>query len=123
MTRKLPLHWLLILGWEQKANLTSTQIGYNQKVRTTPTRKVTSGKTKENYGYRLLTTTHGNPVCMGGSYMSHLEIIDKLCEMLDLSQNIIRMQESLLEQHGIETDTGGLEERRNALLQQIEDTI
>lgn len=55
--------------------------------------------------------------------MSHLEIIDKLCEMLDLSQNIIRMQESLLEQHGIETDTGGLEERRNALLQQIEDTI
>ena len=60
---------------------------------------------------------------MGWDHMSHLEIIDKLCEMLDLSQNIIRMQESLLEQHGIETDTGGLEERRNALLQQIEDTI
>lgn len=55
--------------------------------------------------------------------MSHLEIIDKLCVMLDLAQNIIRMQEDLLGQHGIETETGGLEERRNALMQQIEETV
>ena len=55
--------------------------------------------------------------------MSHLEIIDKLCGMLDLAQNIIRLQESLLGQHGIETETGGLEERRGALLKRIEETV
>ena len=41
--------------------------------------------------------------------MSHLEIIERLCRMLDDAQNIIREQAALLEMHGISTQDGNLE--------------
>ena len=52
--------------------------------------------------------------------MSHLEIIERLCRMLDDAQRIIRAQAELLEMHGIKTDTGTLEAERQALLERIE---
>lgn len=60
---------------------------------------------------------------MVGYPMSNLEIICKLCEMLDQAQSIISLQADLLCQHCIETDTGGMEERRDELLRQIEETV
>ena len=52
--------------------------------------------------------------------MSNLEIIQTLCEMLDDACGIIRDQSEIMSQHGILTDDGGLEERRDALLRQVE---
>ena len=55
--------------------------------------------------------------------MSNLEIIAKLCEMLDDAQQIIKGQAELLAMHGIETSTGALEADRARLLNAIEQTI
>lgn len=52
--------------------------------------------------------------------MGNMELIERLCEMLDTAQDIIRQQAELLNMHGIQTDTGGLEGRRQALLEEIE---
>ena len=48
--------------------------------------------------------------------MSNLELIQRLCCMLDAAQGIIREQAEILAMHGIETDTGELEQRRSTLL-------
>lgn len=55
--------------------------------------------------------------------MSNLEIIDRLCRMLDEAQKIIRQQAELLAMHGIETADGCLEEERARLLRDIENSI
>ena len=55
--------------------------------------------------------------------MSNLEIIDRLCRMLDDAQQIIREQTQLLAMHGIETSSGELEEKRTQLLKDIEGSI
>ncbi|MBR3740967.1 MAG: hypothetical protein IKN04_11035 [Clostridia bacterium] len=55
--------------------------------------------------------------------MSHLEIIERLCRMLDDAQNIIREQAALLEMHGISTQDGNLENQRRQLLERIEKSI
>lgn len=55
--------------------------------------------------------------------MSNLEIIEKLCGMLDSAQAIIREQAALLDMHGIQTDTGEIERRRTELLAEIERSI
>lgn len=52
--------------------------------------------------------------------MSNIQIIERLCQMLDEAQRIIRFQAELLAMHGIETDNGTLEAERQALLEQIE---
>ena len=52
--------------------------------------------------------------------MSNLQIIERLCGMLNAAQEIIRQQAELLELHGIETDIGELEDKRAALLKDIE---
>lgn len=52
--------------------------------------------------------------------MSHLQIIERLCRMLDGAQEIIRKQAELLAMHGIETDSGELERQRRELLADIE---
>ena len=51
--------------------------------------------------------------------MSNLEIIEKLCGMLDSAQEIIRGQAALLAMHGIQSDTGDIERRRTELLEEI----
>ena len=48
--------------------------------------------------------------------MSHLQIIERLCRMLDGAQEVIRKQAELLAMHGIETDSGELERQRQQLL-------
>lgn len=55
--------------------------------------------------------------------MSNLQIIERLCLLLDMAQDIIRQQAGLLAQHGIESDSGGLEAGRAALLCDIETSI
>lgn len=55
--------------------------------------------------------------------MSNLEIIQRLCEMLDTAQRIIREQAELMAQHGIKTEDGGLEAERKKLLEDIENSI
>lgn len=55
--------------------------------------------------------------------MSNLQIIERLCGLLDGAQAIIRQQAELLELHGAETDTGELERRRAQLLADIEQAI
>ncbi len=55
--------------------------------------------------------------------VSNLEIIHRLCRMLDEAQQIIRQQAEILAMHGIETDTGQLEANRAQLLQDIEKSI
>lgn len=55
-----------------------------------------------------------------GKSVSHLQIIERLCRMLDEAQAIIRRQEALLALHGIQTDNGNLEETRRKLLRDIE---
>lgn len=55
--------------------------------------------------------------------MSNLQIIEKLCRMLDEAQEIIRKQEEMLEIHGIVSDTGALEKERESLLEEIEKSI
>jgi hypothetical protein len=52
--------------------------------------------------------------------VSHLQIIERLCRMLDGAQEIIRKQAELLAMHGIETDSGKLERQRRELLADIE---
>lgn len=54
--------------------------------------------------------------------MSNLQLIERLCRMLDDAQQIIREQAALLEMHGITTDDGGLEKKRSDLLAEIEET-
>ena len=54
--------------------------------------------------------------------MSHLEIIERLCRMLDDAQQIIRQQTEQLEMHGILTDEGELERKRRELLEKIENS-
>ena len=51
--------------------------------------------------------------------MSNLQIIEKLCGMLDSAQEIIREQAALLDMHGIQTDAGEIERRRTKLLEEI----
>ena len=41
--------------------------------------------------------------------MSHLRVIERLEEMLHMALEIINEQAALLEQHGIETESGKLE--------------
>ena len=55
--------------------------------------------------------------------MSNLELIFRLCELLDRAQQIIRRQASLLAEHGIETSDGEIERQRGALLREIERNI
>lgn len=53
--------------------------------------------------------------------VSNLEIIRRMCEMLDIAQHIIRVQAELLAQHGIETGDGEMEAARDRLLKEIEE--
>lgn len=55
--------------------------------------------------------------------MSNLQLIERLCKLLDDAQQIIRDQAALLEMHGIATDDGGLESKRTQLLTDIENHI
>lgn len=55
--------------------------------------------------------------------MSNLQIIERLCGLLDAAQGIIREQAALLAMHGIETDDGEIERRRGKLLGEIERSI
>jgi hypothetical protein len=55
--------------------------------------------------------------------MSNLQIIERLCAMLDEAQIIIRAQAGMLEMHGIETDNGTLESDRAKLLADVEGSI
>ncbi len=55
--------------------------------------------------------------------MSNLQIIERLCRLLDEAQGIIREQAALLAMHGIETDDGEIERRRGELLGEIERSI
>ncbi len=50
--------------------------------------------------------------------MSDIQTIERLCGMLETAQAIIREQAELLAMHGITTEDGGLEERREALLRE-----
>ena len=59
----------------------------------------------------------------GMKSMSNLQIIEKLCGMLDSAQEIIREQAALLSMHGIQSDTGDIERRRTELLEEIERSI
>lgn len=52
--------------------------------------------------------------------MSSLEIITRLCRLLDEAQQIIRDQAELMAMHGIETESGQLEANRTQLLADIE---
>ena len=52
--------------------------------------------------------------------MSNLQVIERLCLILDEAQKIIREQAAHLEQHGIVTETGQLEAMRTDLLADIE---
>lgn len=53
--------------------------------------------------------------------MSNLELIERLCGLLDSAQQIIREQAELLAMHGIATDDGELERKRTELLTEIEE--
>lgn len=55
--------------------------------------------------------------------MSNLQLIERLCELLDQAQDIIRQQAELLAMHGIATDGAELEERRARLLGNVENSI
>lgn len=55
--------------------------------------------------------------------MSALELIERLCNMLDAAQKIIKEQAAILAEHGIETDSGEIERRRAELLDAIEHSI
>lgn len=55
--------------------------------------------------------------------MSNLELIQRLCCMLDAAQGIIRQQAEILEMHGIESNGLELEKQRAGLLEEIENTI
>ena len=55
--------------------------------------------------------------------MSNLELIERLCAMLDMAQGIIRAQAEILAMHGIESEGGELESMRQELLEDIENKI
>ena len=55
--------------------------------------------------------------------MSNLEIIVRLCRLLDDAQQIIRAQAELMAMHGIATSSGELEEKRTQLLKDIDSSI
>lgn len=55
--------------------------------------------------------------------MSNLELIQRLCCMLDTAQGIIREQADILAMHGIESEGGEIEKQRTAMLEEIEQTI
>lgn len=55
--------------------------------------------------------------------MRHLQVIERLEEMLRIALEIVREQESILNQHGIETDSGRLEEKRRSFYDNIEKII
>lgn len=52
--------------------------------------------------------------------MSHLEIIERLCVMLQHAEDIIAEQAKILEAHEITTYDGRLERERTKLLEDIE---
>lgn len=52
--------------------------------------------------------------------MSHLQVIERLEQMLHIALEIVREQESLLKQHGIETDSGELEKARRSFYDDME---
>ena len=54
--------------------------------------------------------------------MSNLQIIERLCAMLDTAQEIIRTQAAILAAHGIETEDRELETARARLLEDIENS-
>ena len=62
-------------------------------------------------------------VRLGGAGVSALELIERLCNMLDAAQKIIKEQAAILAEHGIETDSGEIERRRAELLDAIEHSI
>lgn len=66
-----------------------------------------------------MRSTRSSWVCS----MSNLELIERLCSLLDTAQGIIREQAGLLTQHGIESNDGGLEDGRLSLLEEIEGRI
>lgn len=55
--------------------------------------------------------------------MSNLELIQRLCCMLDAAQGIIRQQAEILAMHGIESNGLELEKQRAGLLEEIEDRV
>lgn len=55
--------------------------------------------------------------------MSNLQLIERLCRLLDEAQQIIREQAELLDAHGIVTGNGELEEKRRAVLTEIEKSV
>lgn len=56
--------------------------------------------------------------------MSNLQIIERLCSMLDEAQSIIKEQAELLAMHGVESNgTERLAQRRTELLTAIENGI
>lgn len=55
--------------------------------------------------------------------MSNLELIQRLCCMLDAAQGIIRQQAEILAMHGIESNGLELEKQRAWLLEEIEDRV
>ena len=57
---------------------------------------------------------------MANGCMSNLEVICRLCDLLDRAQQIIRQQAELLSMHGVETDGEALERQRGELLAEIE---
>ena len=48
--------------------------------------------------------------------MSLTETVAKLCEIVSIAQSVIKQQAELLMMHGIETDSGTLEELRDAII-------
>ena len=52
--------------------------------------------------------------------MSNLQIIERLCALLEEASKMIRTQAELMEMHGIKTADGVLEEGRKRLLEEIE---
>lgn len=52
--------------------------------------------------------------------MSNIEIIERLCLILETAQGIIRAQAEMLSAHGIVTDSEMLESKRSELLEDIE---
>ena len=52
--------------------------------------------------------------------MNNLQIICRMCEMLDQAQRIIRRQAEILDMHGIKTEDGELETKRAQLLENID---
>lgn len=52
--------------------------------------------------------------------MSHLQVIARLEDMLRMALDIVNAQAQLLEQHGIETDSGELEAAEQKLREDME---